>query len=667
MGESSTFTSEADTAVTSDQIRKTLAQVLGSRSFAGSARHRAFLAAVVNRRLDHPTEEPLKEITLAIEVFGRDASFDPRLDPIVRVEATRLRQRLTQYFQGEGADSAWIIELPKGAYAPRVIPRQEPAANPESVVAATPVDSIQREPPPALMPAAPRWPAWMLVATPLALVAVAALLWTVVRQRDADAADLPDISLAILPLTNGTADAEFAPVTDGLTELLRDQLSALPGLRLTATTSANWFRTTPRNVADIAKALHVGHVLEGEVTRAGDNVTVVLRLTSERGLPVSSPVFQRPLRDSFELRHEMSQWVTTTLGSGLSRQLAQRESLRPSTDWETWDLFAQARIAAQTLSPEGFANAERYARATIARDPAFAPAYVLAANTRMMAAFINEAPLSTADAEEVSVLLDSALRLDARLAWAHTTKAGLALLHRLDWVAARQSYLQALALSPNDAAALSGYAGGLVLQGKAKEGAFHYQQALRADPLNMTTRLLSAAAPFYDGRPRDALALLRELEGIAPNNPFVLWLTGHAQLIDGNRQDAAETFTTLRQVAPAWTRTRVLDALILACHGNRAGAIKSLDRLAPEYGARHPYYLGTAYAWLGEVDSAVHWLRTAIDAHDMAASQMLIEPLIVPIRSDPKFKAVWDAMPRFTVDFAFPGPLPVGYTTSESH
>ena len=62
--------------------------------------------------------EKLKEYSIGVEVFDRETSFDPRTDPIVRVQARRLRARLTRYYEEEGRHEEIRIELPKGSYAP---------------------------------------------------------------------------------------------------------------------------------------------------------------------------------------------------------------------------------------------------------------------------------------------------------------------------------------------------------------------------------------------------------------------------------------------------------------------------------------------------------------------------------------------------------------------
>src|ERR1700686_4473403 len=64
-------------------------------------------------------DDEVKESLIAVEVFGRPADYDPKRDPVVRAEASRLRARLAEYYQSEGKHDPLIIEIPKGGYTPR--------------------------------------------------------------------------------------------------------------------------------------------------------------------------------------------------------------------------------------------------------------------------------------------------------------------------------------------------------------------------------------------------------------------------------------------------------------------------------------------------------------------------------------------------------------------
>src|ERR1700730_3276645 len=68
----------------------------------------------------------VKEYQIATEVFGRNADFDPRLDSTVRVQTSRLRAKLAEYYAGPGAEDTVIVEIPRGAYSVTVHTRATP-------------------------------------------------------------------------------------------------------------------------------------------------------------------------------------------------------------------------------------------------------------------------------------------------------------------------------------------------------------------------------------------------------------------------------------------------------------------------------------------------------------------------------------------------------------
>lgn len=97
------------------EVRAELERILASRCFEQATRSSNFLRFVVEQTLAGQGER-LKGYTIAIEVFGRPPDFDAQSDPLVRVEAGRLRRRLTEYYADEGRDDPVRIELPRGRY-----------------------------------------------------------------------------------------------------------------------------------------------------------------------------------------------------------------------------------------------------------------------------------------------------------------------------------------------------------------------------------------------------------------------------------------------------------------------------------------------------------------------------------------------------------------------
>lgn len=117
-----------------DPCREQLRQVLESKCFQNSESLRRLLSYLGDRSLNHAAEE-LKEYTIGVEVFGRPATYDPKKDASVRVQMSRLRQKLEEYHQTEGSNDRYRLELPKGGFTIVFQPRPEQGA-PEKIAPA---------------------------------------------------------------------------------------------------------------------------------------------------------------------------------------------------------------------------------------------------------------------------------------------------------------------------------------------------------------------------------------------------------------------------------------------------------------------------------------------------------------------------------------------------
>ena len=101
------------------EVRAQVERMTASTVFRNSPQLATFLWFIVEARLRGKAER-LKGYTIGVEVLRRDTNFDPQVDPIVRVEATRLRRALERYYAGPGAQDTIVITLPRGGYAPRI-------------------------------------------------------------------------------------------------------------------------------------------------------------------------------------------------------------------------------------------------------------------------------------------------------------------------------------------------------------------------------------------------------------------------------------------------------------------------------------------------------------------------------------------------------------------
>jgi hypothetical protein len=136
-------------------IRRQLGRIVHSAAFRNALRLVHFISFVVETTLAGHGRR-IKAYTIAVEALGREPSFDPQADPIVRVEAGRLRQALARYYAGEGHDDPLVIELPRGTYVPvfhwrdgdrpRAVPEASALARPAVATAPWPdLVAFQRE------------------------------------------------------------------------------------------------------------------------------------------------------------------------------------------------------------------------------------------------------------------------------------------------------------------------------------------------------------------------------------------------------------------------------------------------------------------------------------------------------------------------------------------
>lgn len=286
-------------------VRTALARVLASRSFAGAERPSRFLRYTVERTLEGAGDQ-VKEYVLGVEVFDRTASFDPRLDTIVRVEARRLRARLAEYYADEGATDPLTIDLPRGGYVPHFTARQAapaegPAQGQAGAPAASSADGEVEAMSARLIPAA----------IGLLIVVGIGLGWTwLSAARPTSRAT----TVAVLPLENYSGDPRQDTLAARLTDGIITELARVPTIGVRSRTTVLQYKNVRRPLSEIARALDVSVVLEGGVVAEHGTVKVNVRLVhadSDRKFWVES--FTGSQKDVRALEREVSRAVADAL------------------------------------------------------------------------------------------------------------------------------------------------------------------------------------------------------------------------------------------------------------------------------------------------------------------------------------------------------------------
>jgi TolB-like protein len=280
--------------VSDEAVSRQLERILTSQAFGRSDRHRRFLRFLVQSVLGGRSQD-LTESRVAIEVFGRKSTFDSTIDPIVRVEAGRLRRRLREYYETEGSAEPLAIELPQRTYVPVFRSRS------------TTAPSIQQKPPRRRWrrAAALAGSAVVLGAVAVGVLFISGMSRPVVQDKTVFAAMTP--AVAVLPVLDlGLARTDEA-LCDTLTEELIDELANTAGWRVVSRTSSYQYKGKATDVRKIGQELNAHLVLESSLRRQGGKVHVAINLVSaEDGFHIWTHKYVRDVAQIGVFEHELA-------------------------------------------------------------------------------------------------------------------------------------------------------------------------------------------------------------------------------------------------------------------------------------------------------------------------------------------------------------------------
>ena len=240
-----------------------------------------------------------------------------------------------------------------------------------------------------------------------------------------------ETSIAVLPFVNLSKDAENDYFSDGLSEEILDALARVPGLRVTARTSAFAFRGQQQDVRRIGELLGVGTVLEGGVRRAADRVRVTVRLVDARsGYHLWSARFDRAMTDVFAVQDEIAAAIVDTLA--LKLLPATKAPPRQTSNVNAYHAYLKSRYHFGKLTPQRLAAARAHALEAIALDPSYAAAYTALADCLIQTAIYGIQP-GTEVVPQARTAALQAVALDEGDAAAHMLLARIAGEHDHDW------------------------------------------------------------------------------------------------------------------------------------------------------------------------------------------------------------------------------------------
>jgi TolB-like protein/Tfp pilus assembly protein PilF len=637
-----------------DQLHRQMERIVSSRVFAKAARSQRFLCYLVATAVADPPQTP-KEYTIAIEVFDRGKEYDPAIDATVRVEASRLRSRLREYYAEEGAGDALRIELPKGAYRIAFTHREEP--EPPAAVAAPPAlpagdtpavegtgDTLfraedERGPRPA---SALKWfSSWQALRRlpvvawrhPLMLVATLCLLgfgvWRIVRSQG----QTPAIrSVAVLPLRNLSADPLQDYFADGMTDELITELARIPNLRVVSRAPVMASKDSPRPLAGIPHERDVDAIVEGSILRSGERIRITAQL-------IDAHTNRQLWAQSFE----GSASEVLSLQDGVAQQIANQASLvlataapRPPLNPAAHDAYLRARYF---FHKQDYPHSLAYFKQAVDLDPNDASAQAGYASALDAA--------TTWDVGTPAELMPSALaaarraiQLDPQNGEAYTALGSVQTIYEWNWNAAEQNLIRGIALNASDPLAEFKYSVYLDAVGRQQDAVRHMRRALQLDPLSFLMNLRLGVALYFDRQYDAALAQLERAAEMEEQSGSVEHYKSLVYEHKGNQDNAVQH--DIRLLHYEWPQVDNAALLVVyQKHGWQSyWRARTRALLTGRGDACTAYQIGVDDLRANEVNDAFDSFQRALDSHCFNMAFIRVDPLFDSVRNDPRYRGL---------------------------
>jgi TolB-like protein/tRNA A-37 threonylcarbamoyl transferase component Bud32 len=449
-------------------------------------------------------------------------------------------------------------------------------------------------------------------------------------------------SIAVLPLTNLSGDKEQEYFSDGLAEEIINALAQIPGLKVTARTSAFAFRGKEQDVTKIAEALRVRTILEGSVRRAGNRIRVTAQLINAAdGYHLWSQRYDRELADVFEVQDEIASAIAGALQARLAPKPETAERYKPNLP--SYEAYLKGRHHLYKLTPASLARAKEYYEEAISLDPKFALPYSELASYYSWQATMGFRPASEVY-PEVQAWAEKALEIDPALSDAHSALALKAFLFDYDWIEAKRRFSLALSRHPVSAITYIFYTYYSVSLGRAKEAEELMRRVVEADPLTVRSRWYLALILWVTGRAQEAEQEVRQILELEENF-YLGWIAlGQLHLARLEVKEAVRCYEKAHSLAPSVPYFAGALAGLLA----RAGDVVRAEELLGKLGSPETYGVPLAWAYFhlirGETETSVGWWEKAIDQRDAHA---LITPRLpsgLALRTSPRWPALAERM-----------------------
>jgi len=443
-------------------------------------------------------------------------------------------------------------------------------------------------------------------------------------------------AIAVLPLDNFSQDPSDAYFSHGMTEVLISDLAQIKGWRVISRTSTEAYRNTGKTIAQIGSELNVDLIVEGSVTKAGDQVRVVVQLIEVKSDEhLWARTYDRSIKDVLTLQGQLAREIAGSLKAAIVPEHEVRLATRAGFDPAVYDLYLRGRHAWNLRTPEGLSAAVKLFSDAIAREPNFVLAHVGLADAYSLG---GSPSTGLADAQErmanARAAADRALSLADHMAEAHTSRGGVLLFGDRDATGAERAFRRAIELNPNYPIAHQWLAVLLAERGRDAEARQHAETAIRLDPVEATFHQALALVHYYARRYPDAIATGRRALELRPQLPTARNTYVKALVLNGDPAAAVRSCAEMQALSGSNADLLLNCGVAMHRSGDprAASVLEQLQRLRPLPASA----IARWHAATGELTRAFELLARLEQSTNLPPN-IAFDPLFAPLRADPRY------------------------------
>ena len=448
----------------------------------------------------------------------------------------------------------------------------------------------------------------------------------------------PPHSVAVLPFVNMSGEKDQEYFSDGLTEELLNSLAEINGLQVAARTSAFSFKGKDTDIGTIARKLNVGAVLEGSVRRSANTIRITAQLINAvTGFHLWSKTYDRDLGDVLKLQTEIATSVASALKVTLLGDVVAKVELGGTRNPAAFDAYLRGIKAGLSIRDAKDEPAEIAAYTEAIRlDPHYALAFARRSIALSADAAEAETPAAVREGfDKARADAHQALALAPDLAEAYLALASVS-MNTLNFTQANDEYERALALAPGNAQVSRNSGIFATYMGHFDAAIAAIRRAVVLDPLARNSHLNLGTALYSARRYEEAVAAFAEVISLDPDFKLPYGQRGLAYYGLGDLERARASCET----KPDYWWSQQCLAVIYDKLGRHAEAEAELAKLKAALSDNGAYQYATIYAQWGNRAKALEWLDTALRLRDPGLICTKTDPLLDPLRQEPRFQAV---------------------------